>query len=143
MSLIRFNSGLSDRRRNAFDALLDRFFEDAPVMDKVSFTPRVDIAETDKAFEIDVAVPGMKKEDFSIEIDENRLTVSGERKFQEEKSGKNFHSVETQYGSFSRSFFLPDAVKKENIAASYKDGVLQVVAPKDTEKQVKKTVRVS
>lgn len=140
---MKFNPGLNDRRRSAFDALLDRFFEDVPATEKVAFSPRVDIAETEKNFEIEVAVPGMKKEDFHIEVEEDRLIISGERKYEKEQSGKNYHSVETQYGRFSRSFYLPDAVKKEDIQASYKDGLLQLVIPKDSQKQLKKVVKVS
>jgi HSP20 family protein len=140
---MKFNPSLNDRRRTAFDALLDRFFEDVPATEQVAFTPRVDIAETERNFEIEVAVPGMKKEDFHIEVEEDRLIISGERKYEKEQSGKNYRSVETQFGRFSRSFYLPDAVKKEDIQATYTNGLLQLVIPKDTQKQLKKVVKVS
>jgi len=100
-----------------------------------TFVPRADIVETDKAYEIHLAVPGMKKEDFKIEVSEGRLVISGERKFQrEEGEKKTYHRVETQYGAFLRTFLLPEDVKMEGITAEYTDGILKVTLPKDEKK---------
>ncbi len=97
----------------------------------------MDVSEDDKSYEIQLAVPGAQKKDFHVDLTDGKLTVSGERKFEERKEGKNFHSVETQYGSFSRSFFLPEDVNTDQIEADYADGILKINLPK-TEKKVSK-----
>jgi HSP20 family protein len=125
-----------------FSNLLDRFFNDSIGQNIKQFTPAVDISEDENQFEIQVSVPGMKKEDFNLEITDGRLTISGERKMEEKKEGKNFHSLETHYGSFSRSFYLPENVKEEGIVASYEDGLLKVNLPKQEKKVNKSKIEV-
>lgn len=125
-----------------FSNLLDRFFNDSIGQNIKQFTPAVDISEDENQFEIQVSVPGMKKEDFNLEITDGRLTISGERKMEEKKEGKNFHSLETHFGSFSRSFYLPDNVKVEGIVASYEDGLLKVNLPKQEKKVNKSKIEV-
>jgi HSP20 family protein len=88
-------------------------------------------------------VPGLNKDDFSIEIKDNYLTVSGERKFSNEKKDKNFHSIETNYGSFSRSFSLPENVNADKTQAKYTNGILELTLPKDEKKALKQTIKVS
>lgn len=107
------------------------------------FQPRVDIVENDQAYELHVAVPGMNKEDFQIEMKDNFLTVSGERKFSNEKKEANWHSIETQFGSFSRSFSLPENVDASKITAKYTNGILEVSIPKDEKKALKATIKVN
>jgi HSP20 family protein len=102
----------------------------------------VDIYENEKSFELHVAVPGMKKDDFKLDLKDNFLTISGERKFTREKNDNNFHSVETQYGSFSRAFSLPENVDGSKISAKYADGILEVSLPKDEKKILKTTIKV-
>lgn len=142
MSLIRYNT--NEYVPATFSSLIDRFFNDTLTRSGgSSFQPRVDIVENDKAFELHVAVPGMNKEDFQIEMNDNFLTVSGERKFTNEKKDASWHSIETQYGSFSRSFSLPDSVDASKIAAKYNNGILEVTIPKDEKKALKQTIKVS
>ena len=142
MSLIRYRT--NDFQPTSFSALVDQFFNDTVGHTGGStFYPKTDVAETDKAFEISLALPGMKKEDFHLELNENHLTISGERKFNEEKNNKNFHSVETYYGSFSRSFRIPENVDTNKISASYNNGILEVTLPKDEKKLLKSTIKVS
>ncbi len=146
MSLIKYNSVLNDYVPTQFSNLIDRFFNEAATRSggsAYSFVPRVDIAENDKAFEIHVAVPGMNKEDFTIDLKDNLLTVSGERKFTQEKKEVNFHSIETQYGNFSRSFGLPDNVDAAKISATYVNGILVISVPKDEKKVLKTTIKVN
>jgi len=95
------------------------------------FLPQVDISETEKEFEIQLAMPGMKKDDFKIEINEDNLIISGERKFNKEEKGKKFHKVETSFGTFSRSFVLPKNIDQDKIKASYEEGILSLVLPKN------------
>jgi HSP20 family protein len=141
MSIIRYNA--NEFVPTSFSTLIDRFFNDSIARTGGSnFLPKVDVAETDKAYEIHVAVPGMRKEDFSIELNDNFLTISGERKLTNEKKEKNFHSIETQYGAFSRSFNLPENVDATKINAAYTNGILELVIPKDEKKVLKHTIKV-
>lgn len=146
MSIVRYNSALNDFVPTSFSNLIDRFFNESVSRaggSAYSFVPRVDIVEAEKAFEIHVAVPGMKKEDFKLDLNDSLLTISGERKFTKEKKENNFHSIETQYGSFSRSFTLPDNVDVNNITAKYVDGILEITVPKDEKKTLKTTIKVN
>ena len=102
----------------------------------------MDIAETDKDFEIQLHVPGMKKDEISIDLNEDQITISGERKFDNEKKEKNFHSVESYYGKFNRTFYLPDVVNRDKVDASYNDGILTVTLPKDEKRVAKKQIAV-
>jgi len=142
MTLIKYNP--NNYKPTTFGSFVDRFFNDDFFGGKgvTSFTPHVDIAESDKEFEIQFHLPGMKKEDIKIDLNDDRLTVSGERKMKNEKNEKNYHSVESYYGSFSRSFYLPDNINVEKVDASYKDGILNIVLPKDEKKVSKKTISI-
>ncbi len=142
MSLIRYNS--NDFVPTSFSSLVDGLFNDSLTRSGGSvFVPKVDIIENEKAFELHVAAPGLSKEDFNIELNKNLLTISGERKFSSEKKETNYHSIETQYGSFSRSFTLPENVDAEKINAKYNNGILELIVPKDEKKVLKNTIKVS
>ncbi len=142
MTLVRYNP--NDYVPTSFSTLVDKFFNDSMARSGGStFVPKVDIIETEKAFELHVAAPGLSKEDFKIELNENVLTVSGERKLKDEKKEKNFYSIETNYGSFSRSFTLPDNVDSSKIAAKYNNGILELTIPKDEKKALKTTIQVN
>lgn len=142
MSIIRYNA--NDFVPTTFSALVDRFFNDSITRSGgSSFVPKVDIIETNNAFEIHLAAPGLSKEDFNIELNDNYLTISGERKFSDEKKDKNYHAIETHYGSFSRSFSLPENVDPSKINAKYTNGILELTLPKDEKKALKQTIKVS
>src|SRR5688500_8866545 len=99
MSIVRYNTTLNDYTPTAFSNLIDRFFNESLSRaggSAYSFVPKVDVVENDKAYELHIAAPGMNKEDFKIDLNENYLTVSGERKFSKEKKENNFRSIETQ-----------------------------------------------
>jgi len=145
MSIIRYNN-VNDFAPTSFSNLIDRFFNESVARSggsSYSFVPKVDVLETEKAFLVHVAVPGVSKEDFKIDLNDNYLTVSGERKFKNEKKDHNFHSVETQYGSFSRSFSLPENVDAAGINAQYNNGILEINVPKDEKKILKTTIKVN
>lgn len=145
MGLVKYNL-VNDFVPTSFGNLIDRFFNDAASRSggsAYSFVPKVDILEKDNAFELHVAVPGMNKEEFKIDLNDNFLTVSGERKFTKETKEGNFQSIETQYGSFSRSFALPENVNAENISAKYVNGILEVTIPKDEKKTLKSSIKVN
>lgn len=100
--------------------------------------PSLDISETDKAVEIKLDLPGVTAKEIDIRLNGNLLTVSGERKEEQEKKGKTCHRVERRYGNFSRSITLPCPVQEDEIAAEYRDGVLSITLPKTDEAKARK-----
>ncbi|SHE63385.1 heat shock protein Hsp20 [Fodinibius roseus] len=142
MTLARYNRSSDDLMSKRFSDIMDEFFNEAVSARRNNFTPSIDISETDNQFLISAELPGMKKEDININLENSRLTISGERSFKKEEEGKKFHRVETRYGSFNRSFQLPDNVDEESIEASYEDGLLNISIDKDEEK-VKKQIEIS
>jgi HSP20 family protein len=146
MSIVRYNSALNDFVPTTFNHLIDRFFTENVGRaggSAYSFVPRVDVVETEAAFEIHVAVPGVNKDDFKIDLNDNVLSVSGERKFTKEQKDNNYRSIETQYGTFKRSFTLPENVDASKIGAKYESGILEISIPKDEKKVVKASIKVN
>ena len=142
MSIIRYNP--SDFVPTTFSSMVDRFFNESVTRSGGSaFVPKVDILENETAYELQFAAPGLAKEDFNIEVKNNLLTVSGDRKFTNEKKEKNYHSIETQYGSFSRSFTLPENTDSSKINAKYANGILELTIPKDEKKELKTSIKVN
>lgn len=137
MKLVKYNQH-NPTYPSSFSSVLDRLFNDSFPQEGNSFQPPVDISEDDNSYDIQLAVPGVEKEDFKVDLVDGKLTISGERKMVEKKEGKNFHSLETQYGIFTRSFYLPEDIMEESIEAAYEDGILKVHLPK-AEKKVKKS----
>ncbi|MEM0941139.1 MAG: Hsp20/alpha crystallin family protein [Bacteroidota bacterium] len=142
MALIKYNT--QDYRPTSFRNFMDRFFNDDFLGGSISsFSPRVDIAETEKNYEVQLHVPGMNKDDFNINLNDDQITISGERKFKDEKNEKNYHSVESYYGTFNKTFYLPEVVDREKVNAVYKDGILTVMLPKDEKRAAKKQIAVT
>jgi len=102
------------------------------------WAPNVDIKETDSEIQIKADLPGMKKEDIDISVDEDQLVIKGERREEKEEKDKDYVRVERNYGSFYRSFNIGVPVKSDQIKASYKEGVLELVLPKAEAKKPKK-----
>ncbi|MBL0740231.1 Hsp20/alpha crystallin family protein [Chryseolinea lacunae] len=145
MSIVRYSTA-NDYTPTSFSNLIDRFFNDSLTRgggSSYSFVPKVDIVETDKAYEVHVAVPGLSKEDFKIDLNDNFLTISGERKFSKERKEATLHVVESQYGNFNRSFSLPENIDATKIEAKYNNGILEITVPKDEKKIVKTTIKVN
>ena len=105
------------------------------------WSPLVDVAEDDKEFVIKVELPEVKKEDVKVLVEDGMLKISGERKFEKEEKNKRYHRVERAYGSFERSFQLPDACKPGEMEAKYKDGMLTLHVPK-SEEAIPKAIEV-
>jgi len=99
------------------------------------WAPSADISETDKEYLIKAALPAVKKEDVKVTVDEGVITIKGERKQEKEEKNEKFHRTETVYGSFERSFALPDDVNADGITCESKDGVLTVHMPKTPAKK--------
>ncbi|MCB0390649.1 MAG: Hsp20/alpha crystallin family protein [Bdellovibrionales bacterium] len=130
---------------NDFDRLFDSFLSPSSreAWDKLpAFNPRVDIKETDDYFLISTDLPGLTEADINIEVKDNVLTISGERKFEEEKKDDKFHRIERSYGKFSRSFQLPEQVDTDNIEARNEHGVFEVLVPRKKVEE-KKTVKIA
>ncbi len=142
MTLIRYNRPGRDLMSSNFSDLMDEFFKDVVDRNRDSFVPGIDISETDDQFLINAELPGMNKEDIDVSLDNGRLTISGERKFEEKENGTTYHRVETRYGSFNRSFQLPDNVDEESINATYENGLLKISIDK-AEDKVKKKIEIS
>ena len=97
--------------------------------------PATNIKENDTNFQIEIAAPGLKKEDFNVDIEKGMLTISSEKKDEKEEKDENYTRREYNYSSFSRSFRLPESVTEDDIDATYKDGVLKLIIPKKEENQ--------
>ena len=102
-----------------------------------AFVPPVDIYEDEHKIVLKLEVPGLKQEDLDIQLENNTLTVRGERKFEKEEKEENFHRIERRYGSFFRSFTVPTTVNPEGVKASYDAGVLRVELEKKAESKPK------
>jgi len=107
-----------------------------------AFTPSVNTREDEKAYYIEVDLPGVKKEDIKVDIKENTLTISGERKFKDEVKEDDYYKIETSIGKFSRTFTLPEDADVENIDAKSENGVLDIVIPKVKKEESVKTIEV-
>lgn len=100
--------------------------------------PEVDLKETDKEFVLSATIPGLTKDDINIDVTHDSVTISGERKQEEDKPGERYHLRQQSYGSFSVSYALPSEVKPEDVKAVYKDGILEVTMPKAEETKAHK-----
>lgn len=142
MTLMRYTRPKDDLMSKRFSDIMDEFFNDVVSSRRDNFVPSIDVSETDDKFLITAELPGMKKEDINISLENSRLSISGERNFEKEEEGKTYHRVETRYGSFNRSFQLPDNVDEESISATYQDGLLNITINK-SENKVKKQIEIS
>ena len=120
------------------DRIFDRFMNRRVISRIDGYTPRIDVAETEAAFILEVEAPGLSKDDFKVVAEEGVLTISGERKNNEDLK---YLQRESGYGSFSRAFNIGDRIEAEKITASYKDGVLTLTLPK-AEKVKPKAIKV-
>jgi HSP20 family protein len=114
---------------------------DKEALTVAEWSPLVDISEDEKEYLIKAEIPEMKKDDIKISVQDNVLSISGERKYEKDEKGKKYHRVERAYGSFVRSFTLPEDADGSKVGAEYKDGVLKVHLPK-SEKAKPKAIEV-
>lgn len=134
-NLVRWNPFSEiDRIDRTFGRMMRRAFSGSPRLtvgsEAFEWSPSADISETDKEYLIRAELPAVKKEDVKVTVDGGMITIEGERKQEKEEKSVKYHQVESFYGSFSRSFTLPDDVKTEEIRCEDKDGVLTVHLPK-------------
>jgi HSP20 family protein len=139
MALVRWNplsdmTTLHNRVNRLFDELMRSNDGNATTM----WSPAADIFETQDAMVLKLEVPGVDRNHIDLQIENNVLTVRGERKFEQEAKSDNYHRVERSYGTFSRSFALPVIVDQEKVRADYKDGVLKISLPKKEQAKAKR-----
>jgi len=127
-----------DRLRRDMDRLLDSFFGEENGGRFEGFTPKINLAETEDHYEVTVDLPGMKPEEFDIQLTENELWITGERKQETEQRDRTYHRVERYYGKFRRVIPLSANVDRERVEAEYKDGVLRITVAKDESAQRKR-----
>jgi HSP20 family protein len=135
-------STLQDRMNRLFRESFNDTGRDEPITTS-SFAPAVDVYEDEHKVTLKIEVPGIDEKDINVSIENNTLTVHGERKIEKEEKEENYRRVERQYGSFTRTFNLPTTVDAEKVAANYDKGVLKIALPKKAEakpKQIKVNV---
>ncbi|WP_345948784.1 MULTISPECIES: Hsp20/alpha crystallin family protein [unclassified Mucilaginibacter] len=145
MSLVKWNN---EKNNNAlmpgFNDIFESFFNDAFVSDRmVSRVPAVNISETPERYHIELAAPGLKKQDFKISTERSILTVSVEQRNENSENNKKYNKREFSYTSFVRSFTLPESADESQIEAVYNDGVLQIdIAKKEEAKSISRQIEI-
>jgi HSP20 family protein len=124
---------------------MNRVFEDAAVRGwkndepsaTTSWSPAVDIYETDSEIMFQAELPGVDRKDIALQLENNVLTLKGDRRFEKETNQENYHRIERSYGGFSRAFTIPTIVDEDKIRADYKDGILKIALPKKEQVKAK------
>ena len=146
MALVRWDpfrelEDVSDRLNRMFARPATHTSNGKETMIVADWTPSVDISETEGEYQIKAEIPDVKKEDVKITLEDGVLTIQGQRKQEKEDKGTKYHRIERSYGSFARTFSLPDVIEVEKVKAEFKDGVLHLHLPK-SEKAKPKTIEV-
>jgi HSP20 family protein len=147
MNLIKWDpfrelEDVSSRLNRIFGRPLARMEPNSEMLAMVDWTPSADISETDTAYLIKAEIPGVKKEDVKVTLQDGILTIQGERKSEKEEKDKKFHRIECSYGSFMRSFRVPEDADESGVKAEFKDGILNVTLNKSA-KAKPKAINVS
>ncbi|HWR98025.1 MAG TPA: Hsp20/alpha crystallin family protein [Candidatus Methanoperedens sp.] len=145
MAVIRWTpfrelSTVQERMNRLFEDVMRAPYRSDEGLAASAWAPAVDIYETDKEIVLKAELPEMQEKDIDIKVEDNVLSITGERRMEKEVKEENYHRIERSYGSFNRSFTLPRTLDPEGIKAAYKDGVLKVNIPKKEEvkpKQIK------
>ena len=142
MSIVRYDPfrdlrTLQEEVNRLFSTNLTRAFDDEGI-GRGAWAPSVDIYENKDQIVLEAELPGMNQDDFDLSIENNVITLRGERKFEKTEESDNYHRVERSYGSFTRSFTLPQTVSPEGATAEYSNGVLRVTLPKREETKARR-----
>ena len=142
MTIVRYDPfrdlrTLQEEVNRLFSTNLTRAFDDEGI-GRGAWAPSVDIYENKDQIVLEAELPGMRQEDFDLSIENNVITLRGERKFEKTDETDNYHRVERSYGSFTRSFTLPQTVTAEGATAEYSNGVLRVTLPKREETKARR-----
>jgi len=145
MTLVKLNP---EKKNNAllpgFNDIFESFFNDSFISDRmVTRVPAANISETSDHFHVELAAPGLKKEDFKLNLDKNMLSISVEQRSENNDDQKNYSKREYSYSSFVRSFTLPETADDNSIEAEYTDGILKInIAKKEEAKSVRRQIEV-
>ena len=142
MNLIKWDpfrelEDVSNRLNRIFGRSTARAESGQEMLAVADWSPSIDISETDAAYLIKAEIPGVKKEDVKVTIQDGMLTIQGERKMEKEEKGKKFHRVERSYGSFVRSFRVPDDADENKVKAEFKDGMINITLAKSAKAKTK------
>lgn len=128
---------LQEEVNRLFTGNVGRTFDDEGIA-RGAWSPSVDIYENKEQIVLEAELPGMNREDFDLTVENNVITLRGERRFEKKEDTDNYHRVERAYGSFTRSFTLPNSVSGEGASADYRNGVLRVTLPKREETKARR-----
>lgn len=142
MSIVRYDPfrdlrNLQEEVNRLFTGNMARAFDEEGIA-RGAWSPSVDIYENKEHIVLEAELPGMKREDFDLSVENNVITLRGERHFEKKDESDNYHRVERAYGSFTRSFTLPNTVTAEGATADYSNGVLRVTMPKREETKARR-----
>lgn len=142
MNLVKWNpfnelEDISNSLNKFFGRQVAPHGTDVGLLAQADWAPTVDISETDDGYLIKAEIPGVKKEDVKVTVQDGMLAIRGERKQEKEEKGKRFHRIERSYGSFMRSFRLPDDADEGGVSAEFKDGLLNVSLKKSAKAKPK------
>jgi HSP20 family protein len=146
MTLIRKTNPMWSNLNTFFDDFLTKDFFDnrwSNFSDTGTTIPSVNIVESQDDFQVEMAAPGMTKNDFNVELDNDTLTISSEKEDTQEENDRTYSRREFSYQAFRRSFYLPNTVEAEKIKAKYQDGVLRLLIPKKEEAKTKPVRQIS
>ena len=129
---------VSNRLNRVFGRSLARIEPGHDMLAMADWAPSVDVSETDKEYLVKAEIPGVNKDDVKVTVQDGMLTIRGERKMEKEEKGKKFHRIERSYGSFMRSFRVPEDADETKVKAEFKDGMMNVTLPKS--EKAKKSV---
>ncbi len=130
MALIRWQPRESRGIQREIDTLVNKFWGDPHTWHGTGWHPSVDVAESENAFTVYAELPGLNKEDIKVTLEDNMLTIEGERKRTAEKENAQVHRSERFYGTFKRAFTLSSEIDSDKVSADYKDGILTLTLPK-------------
>jgi HSP20 family protein len=129
---------LREKMNRMFEDVFTGRTEEGKDFTAATWAPSVDIFETEKELVLTAEVPGIDEKDIEIKIEDNTLSLKGERKFEKETKEENYHRIERSYGSFYRAFALPGSIDPERIKATHENGVLKITMPKKNERRPRK-----
>ena len=144
MTLVKFNNDRNNVLMPGFNDVFDSLFNDTFFSDRmVARVPAVNISESENNYHVELAAPGLKKEDFKLNLERNQLSVSVEQSAEQQHAQKNYSKREYSYNSFVRSFTLPESADHGQIEANYVDGVLKIdIAKREEAKAVRRQIEI-
>ncbi|BAU52706.1 Hsp20/alpha crystallin family protein [Mucilaginibacter gotjawali] len=144
MTLVKFNNNRNNTLLPGFNDVFESIFNDTFFNDRlVTRVPAVNISESDNHYHVELAAPGLKKDDFKLHLEHNQLTISVEQSTDHQDNQKNFSKREYSYSSFVRSFTLPESADDNRIDASYTDGILRIdIAKREEAKAVRRLIEI-